>query len=50
MTKGDPQAVLPVTLRQFYVKINNGAAVTTSPTVSLSLGATGATEMRVSID
>ena len=48
--KGDPQEILPVSLRQFFVKINNSAEVTTSPTVALSIGATGAADMRVGID
>ena len=40
--KGNPLEILPVSLRQFFVKINNSAEVTTSPTVALSIGATGA--------
>jgi hypothetical protein len=47
---GDPQLVLPVSLRQFFVKINNSAEITTNPTVSLSIGATGAKEMKISVD
>ncbi|MGK5091345.1 carboxypeptidase regulatory-like domain-containing protein [Deltaproteobacteria bacterium TL4] len=44
---GDEQTSLPVALRKVFVSIDNGAVYTTSANVTLSLGGTRASEMRI---